>query len=238
MSVKALENKMALPTKDWGINDQSDLYEDESGRQVANFVIGVNLNPNNEVVGYIQEPIYTDLVTALQSGQKGFSTLININQVPPVIIRYDKQVLIHNDQVVKHIENIKNALDDIPTDVIISSLAELRIKKASRRKADEIRVLEYMVKSKTNISYNNGLIEYVVRNLIYGAMEDKLGINDMLQKMSQDESIRFIGAVMEYTLTESTSDERLAALLENHNIEDIEETLNRAITYKYFLDLL
>ena len=60
----------------------------------------------------------------------------------------------------------------------------------------------------------------------------------MLQKMSQDESIRFIGAVMEYTLTESTSDERLAALLENHNIEDIEETLNRAITYKYFLDLL
>ena len=25
MSVKALENKMALPTKDWGINDQSDL---------------------------------------------------------------------------------------------------------------------------------------------------------------------------------------------------------------------
>ena len=171
MSVKALENKMALPTKDWGINDQSDLYEDESGRQVANFVIGVNLNPNNEVVGY-------------------------------------------------------------------SSLAELRIKKASRRKADEIRVLEYMVKSKTNISYNNGLIEYVVRNLIYSAMEDKLGINDMLQKMSQDESIRFIGAVMEYTLTESTSDERLAALLENHNIEDIEETLNRAITYKYFLDLL
>lgn len=238
MSVKALENKMALPTKDWGINDQSDLYEDESGRQVANFVIGVNLNPNNEVVGYIQEPIYTDLVTALQSGQKGFSTLININQVPPVIIRYDKQVLIHNDQVVKHIENIKNALDDIPTDVIISSLVELRIKKASRRKADEIRVLEYMVKSKTNISYNNGLIEYVVRNLIYSAMEDKLGINDMLQKMSQDESIRFIGAVMEYTLTESTSDERLAALLENHNIEDIEETLNRAITYKYFLDLL
>ena len=238
MSVKALENKMALPTKDWGINDQNDLYEDESGRQEANFVIGVNLNPNNEVVGYIQEPIYTDLVTALQSGQKGFSTLININQVPPVIIRYDKQVLIHNDQVVKHIENIKNALDDIPTDVIISSLAELRIKKASRRKADEIRVLEYMVKSKTNISYNNGLIEYVVRNLIYSAMEDKLGINDMLQKMSQDESIRFIGAVMEYTLTESTSDERLAALLENHNIEDIEETLNRAITYKYFLDLL
>lgn len=129
-------------------------------------------------------------------------------------------------------------MDDIPTDVIISSLAELRIKKASRRKADEIRVLEYMVKSKTNISYNNGLIEYVVRNLIYSAMEDKLGINDMLQKMSQDESIRFIGAVMEYTLTESTSDERLAALLENHNIEDIEETLNRAITYKYFLDLL
>ena len=238
MSGRALENRVALPTKDWGINDQNDLYEDESGRQVANFVIGANLNSDGEVVGYIQEPIYTDLVTALQSEQKGFSTFMNINQVPPVIIRYNKQVLIHNNHITEYIADIKNALDDIPTDVIISSLAELRIKRATRRKADEIRVLEYMVKNKTNVRYNNALIEYVVRDMIYNAREDKLGINEMLQRMNQEESLRFIGAVVEYMLTESTSNEQLAVLLENHSIEDIEAALNRDITYKYFLDLI
>lgn len=163
---------------------------------------------------------------------------MNINQVPPVIIRYNKQVLIHNNHITEYIADIKNALDDIPTDVIISSLAELRIKRATRRKADEIRVLEYMVKNKTNVRYNNALIEYVVRDMIYNAREDKLGINEMLQRMNQEESLRFIGAVVEYMLTESTSNEQLAVLLENHSIEDIEAALNRDITYKYFLDLI
>lgn len=238
MDVNAAVNRLALPTKDWGVKDQNDLYNNKSGRKVGNFVIGLIVDKDGEPTDYIQEPIYTDLVTALQTGQKGFSTVVNISQVPPVVFRYNKHVLIHNDDVPNYISGIKDALDEIPTDYIISSLVDIRLTKMERKKPQGIRMLESIIRSKTNVFYNTALIEYVVQEMIYNAREDNIGINQLFQRMSQKESLSFFGAVIEYLLTESTSNEQLAELLENHEIKEIEEAMNRDIAYKYFLGLL
>lgn len=239
MDVNTAVNKLALSTKDWGVQDpQNDLYNNESGRKVGNFVIGLIVDKEGEPTDYIKEPIYTDLVTALQSGQKGFSTDVNISQVPPVIFRYNKHVLIHNDDVPNYISNIKDALDEIPTEYIINSLIDIRLARVERKKPQGLHMLESIIRNKTKVCYNMALIEYVVREMIYDAREDNIGINQLFQRMSQKESISFFGAVVEYMLTESTSNEQLAELLQNHEIREIEEAMNRDIAYKYFLGLL
>lgn len=239
MDVNTAVNKLALSTKDWGVQDpKNDLYNNKSGRKVGNFVIGLIVDKEGEPTNYIKEPIYTDLVTALQSGQKGFSTDVNISQVPPVIFRYNKHVLIHNDDVPNYISNIKAALDEIPTEYIINSLIDIRLARVERRKPQGLHMLESIIRNKTKVCYNMALIEYVVREMIYDAREDNIGINQLFQRMSQKEMLSFFGAVVEYMLTESTSNEQLAELLQNHEIREIEEAMNRDIAYKYFLGLL
>lgn len=239
MDVNTAVNKLALSTKDWGVQDpKNDLYNNKSGRKVGNFVIGLIVDKEGEPTNYIKEPIYTDLVTALQSGQKGFSTDVNISQVPPVIFRYNKHVLIHNDDVPNYISNIKAALDEIPTEYIINSLIDIRLARVERTKPQGLHMLESIIRNKTKVCYNMALIEYVVREMIYDAREDNIGINQLFQRMSQKEMLSFFGAVVEYMLTESTSNEQLAELLQNHEIREIEEAMNRDIAYKYFLGLL
>ena len=223
----------AIPTKDWGV-----LGEVESnGRDIGDFVIGIDVE-NGNVKEYVTEKIFVDLVNALQSGEKGFTAYVNIQQVPPLIIRYNKCVLFHNYDVQDHMIRIKDALQEIQTDIIIQSLVESRMSGFERKKGRGMKALEALVRSKTGVNYNEALINYMVQQVIYEAFEDKIGIGALFQEMTRDEIFEFMGAVIEYMLTEETSNERLAQLLNTYQIGEIEAAMNREISYKHFLGLL
>lgn len=238
MSSYVYEDRVALPTRDWGVDNQNDLFETQSGRKVGNFIIGYIKDEHGDAVQYIKEPIFVDLVTGLKSDQKNFSVVVSIKQTPPVVFRYGKNVLLHNEEMTKYIADIKNALNDIPTDYIIDSQIDSILAKTYRKKGESIRALESLIRSKTKVLYNSALIEFVIRDMIYNSRDDKLGINEMLQRMNKEERFHFFGAILEYLQMESTSNETLSMLLENNDIKDIEEAVNRDIAYRYFLGML
>ena len=85
MSSYVYEDRVALPTRDWGVDNQNDLFETQSGRKVGNFIIGYIKDEHGDAVQYIKEPIFVDLVTGLKSDQKNFSVVVSIKQTPPVV---------------------------------------------------------------------------------------------------------------------------------------------------------
>ena len=234
------EKKVALATNNWGIKDDNDLYEDESGRQVGNFVVGYVANEKGDAVRYIQEPIYTDLVTALHDKQKGFKTDINIQQFPPVVILYQGQVLIHNNHVSDYIEDIKRAMEEVSTELIMESATELRLMEmhGRRHKTDKIRAFEYMIRSETGKPYNSALIKYVLKNTIYNLKDEEAEINEILQQMTDEELVVFMGEAIQYSLCESTSSEQFAGLLENHDLSEVEKAINKELAYRYYLGMI
>ena len=225
--------KKAFPISDWGyIGDI-----DSEGRKIANFVIGEETEEEGDPK-YITEPIFVDLANELQAKREGFTATVNINSVPPFVIQYNKNVLLHNHDMQNYIEHIKNALEDIPTDYIMQYLIESRQLGYEKKKSAGVKTLESMIRSKTGVNYHSVLIMCMIRQMIYEMGESEPDIGEIFKKMTSPEIYEFIGAVIEYMMTEETSNEYLAELLNSYSIEEIEKAMNRDITYKYFLGIL
>ena len=179
------------------------------------------------------------LISEDEKVKKRYRLYQNLNQVPPIIVKYEKDVIMHNGAVQNYYMKIKTALEDISTDILIKAIAEAKSSSRwSAKKGDGIRALEALVRAKTGVNYHTELILYTVKCSILETEEDPLKIHTILSQMTEDQIVDFIGAVKEYSIAEEMSNETLGKLLDTYKIEEIEAEVNKAVTTRYFLGLL
>ena len=171
------------------------------------------------------------LISEDEKVKKRYRLYQNLNQVPPIIVKYEKDVIMHNGAVQNYYMKIKTALEDISTDILIKAIAEAKSSSRwSAKKGDGIRALEALVRAKTGVNYHTELILYTVKCSILETEEDPLKIHTILSQMTEDQIVDFIA--------EEMSNETLGKLLDTYKIEEIEAEVNKAVTTRYFLGLL
>lgn len=236
-----LTRPISYPVSGWSmVDDDSETQNNEStGRKEVNIVIGEIRNENREVIQYVIEPMYADILTLLLGEERKDCTLFqNLNQTPKLIIKYKNSTIIHNGEFEKHYQAIQNAIDDIATDVIMSALADAKNKTARKKKGDGLKALEALIKTKTGVTYHTELILYALRRSFMETEEDPLRLHDKFNSMSQEEIVDFIAAVREYEISEETRNKVLGELLKENDINVIQESMNKIVTTRYLLGLL
>ena len=228
----------AFPVSKWGLIEEKPV-SNNGEREEYRVAIGEVRNEKKETIRYIEENIYQDVLNVLINEDKQYRLYQNLNQVPPIIVKFKNDVLMHNSKIQDYYMRIKAALEDISTDILIKAVAEAKSSNRwSAKKGDGIRALEALVRAKTGVNYHTELVLYTVKSSILEADEDPLGIHTLFNEMTDDQIVDFIGAVKEYSIAEETSNETLGKLLDTHKIEEIEVEVNKAVTTRYFLGML
>jgi len=225
------------PVAQWGALGEEEVDINNPKRNISNCVIGEVKDDDGTPIDYITEKIFSNIIIALTEGKnkKEFAVFTNLGQKPQVIIRYNGEFVIHNNEVPDYMEEVRNALNSLPTKVILQALIDKRIMQANRKKGDGIRVLETMLKQQTGVNYNTELIYHMCQELLDENCSDNIGIKKLFKSMTFEDVVSFVGCVREYQMTEETQNLYLAKMLNQATIDEIAVATNNEITTRFFL---
>lgn len=237
-SRQAFYRPISYPVSEWKLAPNNE--DPKPGERVElQVVIGEVRNEKKEIDHYIIEPIFEDIVNLLLSEErKNYTLLLNLKQVPTIAIKYNNDMIIHNNALPAHYQAIRDTMDDISTDTIMAALADARNRGSSDAKGDGLKALEALVRTKTGVPYHTELILYALRMYFMETEDDPFHLHELFNSMTQEKVVEFIAAAREYEIAEETRNKRLGELLKQADIQTIQASMNKIVTTRYLLGLL